>query len=107
MIPYRRQDLKLRRQGLENDLEAHLVISGGRAAMGNRRRAEVPGRVGQAARLNPAFGAHTQRIHLPPAYVAHDQVLEHLVEEIAPGFHEDVVHGAECRCLFGKGLSLG
>ena len=104
VIPDRRKNFQFRRQGLEDDLEPHLVVAGGRASVSHGVRAEFPGRVGQATRLNAPLGADAQRVHLPPAHVAHEQVLEHLAEEIAAGFHELVIRGAQrCRPL-GQGV---
>ncbi len=69
-------------QGLQDDLETHLVVARGRAAVRNRVGAELGGKLGEVLGLNAALGADAQRVQLPATHVAHDQVLEHAVEKL-------------------------
>ena len=58
-------------------------------------RAELARVFGDGLRLHDALGADAQRIHLAALHVAHDQVLDHLLEVGLLRFDQDVILRAE------------
>ena len=80
LVAHRRENRQLRRERAQRDFEAHLIVAGGRAAVRHDLGAELARVFGNRLRLHHALGADAQRIHLAALHVAHDQVLDHLVE---------------------------
>ena len=64
----------------------------------------MPGHLREAPCLNAPFCTDAQRVQLPSPHIAHDQVLEHLLEKIRAGFHEDMIHRAQRRGAVGQSL---
>ena len=57
--------------------------------------AELLRELREVLRLQAALGADAKRVHVAALDVAHDQELQHLVEELGPRLDEPVVDGAE------------
>ena len=91
VIAHGREKSELGRDGLQHDLEAHLVVARRRAAVRDGVRAELLRELRQILRLQAALGADAQRVHVAARHVAHDQELEHLVEELGPRLDEPVL----------------
>ena len=95
VVAHGREDRELRRDGLEHDLEAHLVVAGGRAAVRDGVGAELLRELREVLRLQAALGADAKRVHVAAPHVAHDQELEDLVEELGRASIEPVLARAE------------
>jgi hypothetical protein len=95
VIADRREDRQLRRDGLQHDLEPHLVVARRSAAVGDGIGAELRCELREVFRLQAALGADRQRVHVAAPHVAHDQILDDAVEELRPRFDEAVIDGAK------------
>jgi len=104
VVANRREHLEPRVQGPERNLEAHLVVARGRAAVGDRVAAQHRRLFRADLGLQAPLGADAQGIELAPAHVAEDQVPDDLVEELAAGVDGDVLLGAQGQ---GPGLEGG
>ena len=95
LVTHRRQHRQVRRQRAQGDFEAHLVIAGRRAAMGDGIGAELARHQRDGLGLHDALGAHAQRIELAAAHIAHDQEAQHLLEIIGARIDGVVLDGAQ------------
>ena len=94
-VAYRREDGELRCEGAQCDLEAHLVVTGRRAAVRHHGGLERHGHLRDGLRLQHALGAHAQWVGSAAAHVPHDQILQHLIEVGGAGVDEMVLERAE------------
>src|SRR6185437_9743832 len=81
-VAHRSNDFQLRRERAQRHFETYLVITGGRAAVGNRVGAELARHVRDGLRLHGTLGADTERIQLAALDVSHDEKAQHLLEII-------------------------
>ena len=95
VVAHGRQHLETGVQCPQRDLEAHLVIAGRRAAVGDRRRAALARDLCEFLRLQAAFGADTQRIGVAAQDIARNQVADDGLEELLLGIDQDVFDRAE------------
>ena len=103
VVAHRREDLEARHQRAQRNLEAHLVVAGRRAAVGDRRRAAFFCECGKAFGLQSTLGADTQGIGLAAQHVAGDQETDDVVEEGLLRIDQHVFYGAELqRALFQR-----
>ena len=79
-VAHRRDHLELRCERAQRDLEAHLVVAGGGAAVGDAAGAELARHACDGLRLHDPLGADAERIEVAAAHIAHDQEAKHLLE---------------------------
>ena len=79
-VAYGCNNLEIRCQGSKRDLESHLIVAGGGAAMCHRGGFERQSHLRDGLGLQHALGADAQRIQSTTANIAHDEEFEYLVE---------------------------
>ena len=89
------QDLELRRERAQCDFEADLVVAGRGRPVRDDVRVELARELGDGLGLEHALRADAQRIEIAATHVAHDEVLEHLLEVCGPRVDEVMGDGAE------------
>src|SRR6185312_1061142 len=96
------EHFELRRQRAHRDLEAHLVVTGRGAAVGDHVGAELARHVRDGLRLHDAFRADAKRVHLAALHVAHDEEAQHLLEVIRARIDLMMLHGAQRPSALGQ-----
>ena len=98
LIAHRCQNFQLRRQGAQRHLEAHLIVAGRRAAVGNHARAQRARHARDRLRLHYALRADAERIELSAPHVAHDEEAQDLLEVLSTGVDQMMLHRAQGAC---------
>src|SRR5690606_32925310 len=75
-VPYRRDDLHIRDQGIENHIKPYLVISGAGATMSDVFRTDFLGIVGNCSCLAYPFSAYRKRVCGILKYIAKNEVFD-------------------------------
>ena len=107
LVTHRRDHFQFRRERAQRHFETHLVIAGGRAAVGNGIGAQLARHERDGLRLHDALGAHAQRIELAATHVAHDQETQHLLEIVGTRVDLVMLDGAQRQRALTQRLRAG